>query len=172
MSDCRDELVFAGGALAREILEEPGGEHLYRCMSCGTCSAGCPVRESVPEFDPRALVRLVMLGAEEVFEGQLLWLCAGCATCEERCPQGVHLPSLITAIRNVGVRRGLVPSALAAQVELLRDHGRLLEVEEHNKRRAKMGLPPLCNQPADYGRILESAGLCSEGSTEGEEEAK
>ena len=104
----RKELVVGDGSLAEEVMAEPGGEHLWRCISCGTCSAGCPVRERLVEFDPRAIVRLVLLGAEEVFEGELLWLCAGCATCDERCPQGVHLPSLITAIRNVGMRRGHV----------------------------------------------------------------
>lgn len=155
-----DELVIGDFSLAAEVEAEPGGESLRRCMACGTCSAGCPVREVVAAFDPRAIVRLVALGAAaEVFAGDTLWLCSGCNTCEERCPQGVHLPSLIRAVRNVGVRRGHVPRAMAAQVELLRQHGRLLEVEEHNSRRAKMGLPELRNHGAHYRTLLELAGL-------------
>lgn len=169
MSDDRreGELLFGDGALAAEVMAEPGGEALRMCMACGTCSAGCPVREVVPAFDPRALVRLVLLGAEEVLSGELLWLCAGCATCEERCPQGVHLPALITAIRNVAVRRGFVPAAMTAQVGLLRGYGRLLEVEEHNKRRAKQGLPELRNPGADYARLLRAAGLAPDEGEEG-----
>jgi heterodisulfide reductase subunit C len=163
MSEGCDELVIGDFALAAEVEAEPGGESLRRCMACGTCSAGCPVREVVPAFDPRVIVRLVALGADaEVFAGEgggLLWLCSGCNTCEERCPQGVHLPSLIRAVRNVGVRRGHVPRAMLAQVELLRQHGRLLEVEEHNARRTKVGLPELRNQAADYQALLELAGL-------------
>jgi heterodisulfide reductase subunit C len=158
MSD--DELLLGDGALAREVTAEPGGEAMWKCMACGTCSAGCPVREIEPSFDPRVIVRLVMLGSEEVFEGNLLWLCAGCNTCDERCPQGVHLPALIRAIRNVGVRRGKVPATIEAQVDLLRQYGRLLEVEEHNRRRAKMGLPEMFNPAHDYQVLLESAGLC------------
>jgi heterodisulfide reductase subunit C len=160
MSDeASEDLVLGDGRLAAEVMGEPGGEHLWRCMACGTCSAGCPVREVLAEFDPRAIVRLVLLGDEGVLNAEVLWLCAGCATCDERCPQGVHLPALITAIRNVAVRRGLSPPAIAAQVDLLRAHGRLLEVEEHNKRRAKMGLPELRNPASDYAAILEAAGL-------------
>ncbi len=157
MSD--DELTFGDGTLAAEVTAEPHGEGLWRCMSCGTCSAGCPVREVVSDFDPRAIVRMVVMGLSEVFANDLLWLCAGCGTCDERCPQGVHLPGLITAIRNVGVKRGYMPSTLAAQVDLLRQYGRLLEVEEHNKRRAKLGLPEMRNPAADYQTILEAAGL-------------
>jgi heterodisulfide reductase subunit C len=163
----REDLVLGDGALAAEVRAEPGGEQLLACMACGTCSAGCPVREVVPEFDPRAIVRLVLLDAEEVLAGDLVWLCALCATCDERCPQGVRLPALITAIRNVAVRRGLVPAAMAAQVGLLRDYGRLLEVEEHNKRRAKIGLPELRNPADATARILRAAGLCRDEEGEG-----
>jgi heterodisulfide reductase subunit C len=155
-----EELCEGGGELAREVTSEPGGEALWRCLACGTCSAGCPVREVEPDFDPRVIVRLVMLGSDEVFgRGDLLWLCAGCNTCDERCPQGVHLPSLIRAVRNVGVRRGAIPATIAAQVDLLRKYGRLLEVEEHNSRRAKIGLPDLVNPANDYRVLLDAAGL-------------
>lgn len=165
----RDELIAGGRRLADEIVREPGGEDLWQCMACGTCSAGCPVHEVVPEFDPRAIVRLVALGAEEIFEGDLLWLCSGCNTCEERCPQGVHLASLIRAIRNVGVRRGHVPKVMMAQLDLLRQYGRLLEVEEHNKRRAKLGLPPLRNPADDYRVLIEKAGFATPTPEEEEE---
>ncbi len=30
---------------ADQIAAEPGGEHIRRCFSCGTCTASCPVRE-------------------------------------------------------------------------------------------------------------------------------
>ena len=154
-----DELVVGDCSLADAVEAEPGGEDLWHCMACGTCSAGCPVREVEPAFDPRAIVRLVVLGSNAVFEDDVLWLCSGCNTCEERCPQGVHLPSLIKAIRNVGVRKGSVPGALMAQLDLLRQYGRLLEVEEHNKRRTKIGLPELRNPSADYAVLLELAGF-------------
>jgi len=166
-----DEIVLCDSTLVEEVSAEPGGEAISRCMACGTCSAGCPVREVVPEFDPRAIVRLVLLGAEhEVFDGDVLWLCSGCNTCEERCPQGVNLPALIRAIRNVGVRRGHVPAVMLAQLDLLKQYGRLLEVEEHNSRRAKLGLPPLRNPGDDYRVLLERAGFPPPGEASGEED--
>jgi heterodisulfide reductase subunit C len=153
-----DELLAHNDpGLAAEVCAEPGGEALWRCLACGTCSAGCPVREVEPAFDPRAIVRLVALGAGEIFADDLLWLCSGCNTCDERCPQGVHLPALIRAIRNVGVRRGHVPPVMLAQLDLLRQYGRLLEVEEHNSRRTKIGLPELRNPAPDYAALIRRA---------------
>ncbi len=168
MSD-GDELILGDCSLAAEIMAEPGGEALSRCMACGTCSAGCPVREVEPAFDPRAIVRLVMLGAHEVLEGDVIWLCSGCNTCEERCPQGVNIPSLIRAIRNVGVRRGFVPKVMMMQLDLLRQYGRLLEVEEHNSRRAKLGLPALKNPGDDYRTLLDLAGFSTPPDAQKEE---
>ncbi len=171
MSRDDDELVVQNDpTLADEIVSEPGGEALWRCMACGTCSAGCPVREVEPAFDPRVIVRLVALGAGEIFDDDLLWLCTGCNTCDERCPQGVHIPALIRAIRNIGVRRGHVLPVMLAQLDLLRQYGRLLEVEEHNKRRTKISLPELRNPAQDYAVIIRRAGFGPEAEPDGADE--
>ena len=61
--------------LADLVRAIPGGEHLELCYSCGTCVSKCMIQQKVePEYNPRRLLRMVMLGMREraqVFGGQL-----------------------------------------------------------------------------------------------------
>jgi coenzyme F420-reducing hydrogenase delta subunit/heterodisulfide reductase subunit C len=101
-----------------EVLAEPGGEHLLRCYSCGTCMATCLVRRYNPEFNPRRVLRMVMLGMrEQVFRNPTIWLCSACDACYPRCPQGIHISELMQAIRNIGMREGYVPPGPVAEVD-------------------------------------------------------
>ncbi len=44
----------------------PGGEHLEACYSCGTCVSKCLIQQKVdPEYNPRRLLRLVMMDMQE-----------------------------------------------------------------------------------------------------------
>jgi heterodisulfide reductase subunit C len=96
--------------LAREVAEEPGGEGIRSCFACGTCTAGCPVRRFNPNFNPRRIIRMVLLGMrEQVMKEPFVWLCATCFTCQERCPQGVHIADLMRALKNLAVREGNMP---------------------------------------------------------------
>ena len=144
-----------------EIAEEPGGEHIRRCFSCGTCTAGCPVRVITDRYNPRKIIRMALLGLrDEVLSSDFIWLCSACYTCHERCPQDVRITDLINAIKNIAVRSGYVPSAFRAQVDLIRDHGRLIAVGEYdNERRAELGLPPIRETAEDAARILEETGV-------------
>ena len=47
------------------IAREPGGEHIKRCFSCGTCTAGCPVREVTDRYNPRKIIRMAILGMKK-----------------------------------------------------------------------------------------------------------
>ena len=58
-----------------EIAREPGGEGITTCFACAACSARCPVGAFKPEYDPRRLIRLAILGRrEEVLSSPLIWL--------------------------------------------------------------------------------------------------
>lgn len=140
-----------------EIAAEPGGEHIRRCFSCGTCTAGCPVGGVTGKYNPRRIVHMALLGMrQQVLTSDFVWLCSVCYTCYERCPQDVRIPELMNAIRNIAVREGHVPQTFRSQIEKLREHGRLYEIEEYeNERRAEYGLPPLQEDAEEVRHILE-----------------
>ena len=74
--------------------------HLWRrkikvCFACGLYAPlGCPVSEIDPAYNPRKIIRMVLLGMrEEILKSDLLWLCINCYTCTAHCPQNVKLPT-------------------------------------------------------------------------------
>ncbi|MBW2058857.1 MAG: 4Fe-4S dicluster domain-containing protein [Deltaproteobacteria bacterium] len=152
-----EELVYN---FKDEISREPGGEHIKRCYSCGTCTAGCPVREVTDRYNPRRIIRMALLGMRgEVLSSDFIWLCSACYTCYERCPQDVRIPELMTALKNIAAREGHIPPPLLAQVDLLEEHGRLYEIGEfENQKRRGLGLPEIEENPQPIGRILGSVG--------------
>jgi heterodisulfide reductase subunit C len=101
-----------------EIASHPGGEHFNRCFTCGTCTAICPVAEVHPEYDPRAIIRMAVLGMrQQVLSSDLIWMCAQCYTCSSRCPQDVKFADVMGILREMAVKEGYVPPERQAQVE-------------------------------------------------------
>ena len=121
------------------------GKKLSRCFACGTCSSGCPVHKHNPEFDPRKIIRMVLMDMkEELLSSGIIWLCSTCYTCRERCPQEVGCAEIITELRNIAAEEGKVPEGYKMQMEALREFGRIYEIEEFdNKKRGKFGLASL-----------------------------
>ncbi len=132
-----------------------------RCFSCGTCTAGCPVREITEKYNPRKVIRMALLGLrEEVLSSNFIWLCSSCYSCYERCPQDVRIPELMNAIKNIAVRKGYLPGAYRMQIDLLWDHGRLLEISGfENEERQTHGLPPIDEKTEGVRRILKATGV-------------
>ncbi len=104
--------------LKDQVLAEPGGEHLVRCYSCGTCMSTCLVSRVSPEFNPRRTMHLVMLNMREQALGcSTIWMCSACDLCYPRCPQGIHISEVMGAIKNVAVREGYEPPGPSAVVD-------------------------------------------------------
>jgi heterodisulfide reductase subunit C len=92
------------GDLLRQI-EELSGEKVFRCMQCGSCSAGCPMHDRM-DIAPNQVWKLLQLGeAETVKNSQSIWACFSCYTCGVRCPKGIDLAKVMEAVRQLLLRK-------------------------------------------------------------------
>lgn len=100
-----------------EIMAEPGGENLIRCYSCGTCMATCLIRRHDPDYNPRRILHMAVLGLrKDVLSSHLIWRCSACDDCYRHCPQGIRISDLFKALRAIALREGYSPPGPVAQV--------------------------------------------------------
>lgn len=104
-----------------EIAERPGGENIRKCFACGTCTAGCPAFHADHEYNPRKIIRKILLGLrEDVLTSPVIWLCHQCYACSTNCPQDVDFSHIMMAIRDIAVHEGYHPKN---RLELVEDIG-------------------------------------------------
>lgn len=104
---------------SERVRELPGGEHLNKCFSCGTCVSRCmvPGREE-PTYNPRRLIEKTLLNMEqEVYVDKTTWLCSACDQCYPSCPQGIHISELLLALRKLAMEAGHTSPLQAASVD-------------------------------------------------------
>ena len=87
-----------------EVAGKPGGANIRKCYACGTCTAGCPVFQVESGYNPRKLIRMILLGMrKEVLSSKSIWLCQRCAVCSANCPQDVDFSNIMMALRDMAV---------------------------------------------------------------------
>jgi len=60
-----------------------------------------------PEYNPRRLLRLVMMNMrDEAFKSPTTWLCSACDLCYPACPQEIHISEVIGAVKQLAVEAG------------------------------------------------------------------
>jgi heterodisulfide reductase subunit C len=140
-----------------EVAAELGGANISRCFACGTCTAGCPVRDIDEKYNPRKIIHMVLLGMRErVLKSDFIWLCSTCYTCYDRCPQDVQLTTIMTILKNIAAREGYIHPSFKEQTRLITTFGRLYEVEDFdNKKREKLGLPPIKKRFEDIAKLAK-----------------
>ncbi len=73
--------------------------NLDLCLTCGTCSAGCPAT-GLENMDARKFLRMVMYGMdEEVTTTPWVWMCTMCQRCIYACPMRIDIPGLVYQAR-------------------------------------------------------------------------
>ena len=103
-----------------EVASQPGGEKLKVCYACGVCTAGCPVSEVSEDFDPRKIVRMVLMGMKErVLSSDFIWYCTQCFTCSGHCPQNVKFTDIMRVLRDMEVKEGFVDSSFLQKAKEL-----------------------------------------------------
>ena len=100
-----------------DVAAYPGGENIKLCYACGTCTAVCPIASVNDEFNPRKIIRQVLLGMRrEVLSSPQLWQCIQCYACYAKCPQNVKFRDIIKALRAMAVKEGYAKADLAEEL--------------------------------------------------------
>jgi len=103
-----------------DVAARPGGENIKLCFACGTCTAGCPVSGVDAEFNPRKIIRKVLLGMrQEVLSSPVIWRCVQCYSCTAKFPQNVKFREVMQALRAMAVEEGHADASLIEGVEEL-----------------------------------------------------
>jgi len=104
-----------------EVSEHSGGEGLKACFACGACTGGCPVSEADPAYDPRKIIRMILLGMKKrVLASDHIWLCSMCNTCSFHCPQNVEFTKVVGVLREMSVKEGCTKPSFLNKVEMIR----------------------------------------------------
>jgi len=144
---------------AEELRQRMLGETITLCYQCGTCASSCPVAKITPSFNPREVIKLLLLGEkDEVISGEAIWLCCSCYNCDERCPQKVAIPLAMFALRNIAFKEGYIPDIYSEFASAIYDNGRIVTISKFvEKKRPTLGLPPLQPTGVDAIRKILSA---------------
>lgn len=103
-----------------DVAAHAGGENIKLCFACGTCTAACPVSQVDAEFNPRQIIRQILLGMKkEVLSSPVIWRCVQCYSCTAKCPQNVRFREVIRALREMAVAEGVAPASLLQEVDEL-----------------------------------------------------
>jgi len=114
-----------------QVMSRPGGERAANCFLCGTCTAGCPVSNLDKEYNPRRIIRQVLLGMKkEVLESPEIWQCSQCHVCVAHCPQDVRLADVIRVLRQMAVEEGYVSKEVAEEVERIDEELKKQRIEK------------------------------------------
>jgi len=111
----------------------PGGENIKLCFACGTCTAVCPVAFVNDQFNPRRIIRQVLIGMrKEVLSSPVLWQCLQCYACYAKCPQNVKFRDVIKVLRTLAIKEGYVKAEVAEELARLDELMRKLQRDAVN----------------------------------------
>lgn len=115
-----------------EVMELSGGQRVLNCIQCGACSTTCVVARFNPLFDPQRVMKMVLLGLEEVLSEDLPWHCSGCFLCSERCPEDADPAGVILSLKRLtllkGTNGGVGVKHVKAITKQIKRHGHLVEI--------------------------------------------
>ncbi|MBN2302513.1 MAG: 4Fe-4S dicluster domain-containing protein [Lentisphaerae bacterium] len=105
-----------------EVASHPGAENIKKCFSCGTCTGACPVFRVESDYNPRKIIRQILLGLrKEVLQSKEIWLCARCYSCTAHCPQGVSFADIIVVLREMAIQEGYAPKNILKKIDEITD---------------------------------------------------
>ena len=115
-----------------QVAAEPGGDAIWSCLQCGTCSAICPVSIYM-DRTPRRIIGLIRGGFRDEVLGSLsIWICTSCYACTVECPEKIRITDIMYIAKRLAMKesryhRFVVPAVEEAFVKMVRKNGRLTE---------------------------------------------
>ena len=101
---------------AEEIAAFPGGDKIFNCIQCGTCSGICPM-STYMDYTPRRIVAMIRAGfKQEVMQSRTTWLCASCYACTVECPKEVKITDVMYAVKRMAIKDGVYPKGFPIPV--------------------------------------------------------
>lgn len=128
-----------------QVAAEPGGDAIWGCLQCGTCSAICPVSVYMDKT-PRRIIGLIRGGFRDEVLGSLsIWICTSCYACTVECPEKIRITDIMYIVKRMAMKessyhRFVVPAVEEAFVKMVRKNGRLTESRMGIKVVRKSGL--------------------------------
>lgn len=137
----------------RKAIEDSGlANDIRRCMACGKCVGTCPVAAVTPSYNPRQVIREVLLGNyERIIASEEIWRCFWCAGCYTVCPSEIKYPLLMLVLRYYALAHGAgrkYITPFTRFVRKAREDGMTFlpgakKIEKIKNLRSSIGLPPL-----------------------------
>ena len=142
-----------------QVMEHEDAQGLHACFACGTCTAGCPIHEAFPEYDPKKIAKMVKLGMRKVLSSPHIWYCATCHNCEQHCPQNVKFYNVLNVLKNLAAKEGYAPSPWVEQTRSVMQSGLALSVDEELvKKRKVLSLPAIKGDGTRAKRLVQITG--------------
>ena len=104
-----------------DLRNTSGGANVLNCFLCGSCTACCPVNEIDNAYNPRKIMRMVLLDMDEILRSDEIWKCNQCHACVAHCPQDVRFADIVRALREIAVERGFREKSLPEKIHKLDD---------------------------------------------------
>jgi quinone-modifying oxidoreductase subunit QmoC len=108
----------------------PGGEKIFSCIQCGTCTGSCPVSPYM-DLSPRRIIAMTRAGFKrEVLGSFTIWLCSSCYSCTVACPKQIQITDVMYALKRQAIQEGRHPRRFAVPMlareffRSVRDRGR------------------------------------------------
>ena len=144
-----------------EVMKHEEAQGLNACFACGTCTAGCPVHEIFPEYNPRKLAKMVKLGMrKEVLSSPYIWYCVTCHNCEQRCPQNVKFFNILNVLKNMAAKEGYAPTSWVEQTQQIKKTGLIFPLDKVlAKKRKALSLPAIKSDGKKAKRLIHLTGI-------------